>query len=653
MQVKPLVALVCSILVLMMPIVSDFQTHNSHQMQSADSIEDYLDIQMLPDPELNGSYLIIENDNHNAFEANSLTSEVELLWSHQDGVELDFRETPDYTNNLPDCEEYVYVSEEFNWDYNILPEIVEVNLHFSIYLAGDFDSVMFPNLFNIYVWIIDSSGEWTQLGKSDYNLPGSEIHFTIYPSYQSVSRALGGTIENDYGVQIDPSDTLTFAVGLGPTYAFAEHENQYWNWMNGAVQIVVDSMELHCVVNPTPDEIDPLAPDLVGTSGSNLDAISSDIAITEGGMIYTFGSKFSDPVSMILTKWTSAGSVFWTRSIQGKDSLIGYGIAISESHVVAVGSAAIVNDTDTVIAKWNHQGQLIWNKTVDMGENDYGYKVDIGYDGSIFVVGSLLGEFAPVTYLAKFSSDGNLLWSTSCGDQIYDFPKDVVVAYDGFIYSSTYRYAAKWNIDGVQIWNVTGVFRTLEVTREGNLYTTNLFSPSNILQQWDNNGTKGWNITLTYNHTFAGEVYLYPTLIGVTHAGWSYILLSSSRLLSKFILAIYDTQGVLLWNQTLDSEYRGYPYYFVGGLVAAVHSSGFVCFAPSILTTQGNLDLCLQFYLTVRAPPIISSPLTIVLIVVAVVIVVAIPLDFIRRRRSFGEEEETIDWMTTQVYLAS
>jgi len=639
MKVKPLGALVCSVLILLMPVISDFQTPITHQMQAADSIEDYLNIQVLSDPELNGSYLTSQNDNHNAFAANSLTSEVELLWTHQDGVELDFRETYDYTMNLPDCEEYVYVSESFDWDYNVLPEIVEVNFVYGLYLAGDFDSITFPNLFSVYVWIIDSAGEWTQLGKSLNNMPSSAVHSTIHVSYQSVTRAWGGTIENVFGVQTDPTDTLTFAV-----YAFANHENQYWNWMNGAVQVIVDSMELHCVVNPTPDEINTLEPDFVRTSGGNFDDICSDIAITEEGSIYTIGSIFSKPEFMTLTKWTTTGAVSWRHAIQGENSWRGFGIAVSETDIVGVGLAAVDNDTNTIIAKWNHQGQLLWNKTVDMGEYDYGYKVDIGYDGSIIVVGTLLGEFAPIVYLAKFSSDGNLLWSTNCGDLINDYPKDIAVAYDGFIYASTFRGASKWNFDGIQVWNITGVFRTVKVTRDGNFYTTNLFPPSNILQQWHNNGTMGWNITLTYNHTYAGVVYQHPTLIGVTPAGWVYVLLSSAQGIGNFILAIFDTEGILLLNQTVNSEYLGHPYYVMNNIVAAVHSSGFVCFAPSILTVTGNLDLCLQLYLTDRAPPIISTPITVVIIVVAAVIMIAIPLDYIRRRRSFIEEEEVFDW---------
>ncbi len=653
MKFKSVGPLVCLLLVLVTPIISGFKISLHSQLQPADSYEDYQEIQMLPDPELDGSYLTFENDNHNAFESNSLISEVELLWSHINGVELDFREPSDITNNLPNCEEYVYISESFTWDYNVLPTQVSAYLEYEVNLIGDFDSISWPVLFSVYVWLIDSSGEWTRIYSSYSGMPSSQVSVNIGVSYDVVSRAWGGMIENDYGVQTDPTDTLRFAVGLAPTYAFAEDENQYWNWMNGVVQVLVDSMSLTCIVNPTPDDEVTLIPDYVRTRGTTSDDISFNLAFTEAGTIYTIGVSYSEITSMTLTKWTSVEAESLTRSIHGEDSWRGFGIAVSESEVVAVGSAMINNQTDTLIAKWNHQGILLWNKTFDLGDTDCGHNVEIADNGSIFVMGSYYEGIASTTYLAKFTNDGTLLWSKNVGYPFGDYPCDIGVDSDGYVYTATRLRIAKWDFDGIQIWNRTGIFSSVKVTREGNLYTTNLITPRNLLQQWNSDGTKGWNLTLTYNHTFAGETYLYPVLLDVNPAGWVYVKLISARGIGKFILAIYDTEGVQLWNQTMDPEYVGHPYYHWFGNVAGVHSSGFVCFSPSIVTTRGDLDLCLQLYLTDSAPPIISSTLTIALIVIAVVIILAITPDFIRRRRSFREDEETIDWMTTQVYLAS
>lgn len=637
---------------MMVPIVPDQNSVQNSESVVSDSYEDYQEIQMLSDPGLNGDYQIVENDNHNAFEGNSQTSQVELLWSHRDGMELDFRESSDMTNNLPNCEEYVYVSESFVWDYNVLPTQVTAHIDYDLNLIGDFDSISWPYLHHVYIWIIDSSGEWTRIYTST-SIASESVVSTISVSYDAISRAWGGTVTGDSGTQEDPSDTLTFAIGIAPTYAFAYDHSAYWNWMNGVIQILVDSMSLTCIVNPNPDEETYLEPDFVRTRGTTYDDVTQDIAITEDGAIYTISTTYSDNSSITLTKYTTTGDELWTRSLQGSTPWMGFGIAITDSEIVAVGSAIVTNESDTLIAKWNHQGVLQWNKTVNLGGNDYGLHADIADDGSIFVIGSYLGEIVTTAYLAKFTIDGSLSWSKNGGLPFGDIPWDIAVASDGYVYTATRLVIAKWDMDGTQVWHETGVYRSVKITRDGNLYTTNLLTPTNLLQQWYSNGTKGWSIALTYNHTYRGETYLYPELLGVTPAGWAYIRLTSAFGIGKFILAIVDTEGLQLWNQTIDPEYMGHPYYHYLGGAVEVHSSGFVCFAPSILSLRGDIDTCLQLYLTNREPPIISSPLTIVLIVVAVVLMVAIPLDYIRRKRSFGEEEELPEWMTTQVYLRS
>ncbi|MBE0526347.1 MAG: hypothetical protein IH631_05355, partial [Candidatus Thorarchaeota archaeon] len=163
MKLKRAGFLVCLLLIVMVPIVPDQNSVLNSESVVSDSYEDYQEIQMLSDPGLNGDYQIVENDNHNAFEGNSQTSQVELLWSHRDGMELDFRESSDMTNNLPNCEEYVYVSESFVWDYNVLPTQVTAHIDYDLNLIGDFDSISWPYLHHVYIWIIDSSGEWTRI----------------------------------------------------------------------------------------------------------------------------------------------------------------------------------------------------------------------------------------------------------------------------------------------------------------------------------------------------------------------------------------------------------------------------------------------------------------------------------------------------------
>ncbi|TFG34762.1 hypothetical protein EU527_01535 [Candidatus Thorarchaeota archaeon] len=631
--------LLCIILISLLPILTIDNVSATSNYQPADSVDDYQEIQLLPDTILSELYALEENDNHGVFQTGSLSPGVELTWTHQEGVQLDFRYPQDRTMNLPDCEEYALVSESFSWNLNVIPTKIDVFARYEVHLEGDFDAVTYPALFKVYFWIIDSSNQWTSLYNSITGTPGTtNIH--VIPSFQKIYRGWNGLIEDNKGAQKDPTDVLKFAVGISPTYEFYENENNYWNWMNGAVKVTVTSIAIDCVVNINPEEKEMLTPTYIGVSGTLYDDISSDITFLRDGSVYLVGTSFSEESSLLLIKWSSKGNTLWTRTINGDGSWRGFGVATNEAHVVATGAFDKGNESDTILAKWNHRGVLLWSKTINLGEMDYGYNVDIGIDGAIYVIGSVQGNVAPIAYLAKFSSDGILLWNQTCGNPYSDRALDIGVDYDGYIYTATFLNMSKWNSEGILLWSNGEVFGTVKVTRDGELYSTRIFYPRNLMQQWRNDGSKGWNISLSYNHTYFGETLLQPRLLDVTPVGWSYVLSFPTQGLSDTFMSIYDTEGFQIWNQTIDPQYLCDPYYFLSGNPFSVHETGFVCFAPSIMTSDGDLDFCIQLYLSERQDPIISSPLTILMIGVAAVIVIAIPLDFIRRRRRYKEQEE-------------
>ena len=175
------------LIIVSVPLLLDTQTSRFQEMHLSELYEDYEEIQLLPDVELDSSnYETYEVDYHDAFEVDTLPSAVELLWSHQDGDMLDIRQPYDITNNLPDCEEYVYVSESFTWDYDVLPSIVSAHLEYSISLFGDFDSVTFPQLYKVYAWIIDSSGEWTSsLLRAQWHSQPCRLFYALSQELQS------------------------------------------------------------------------------------------------------------------------------------------------------------------------------------------------------------------------------------------------------------------------------------------------------------------------------------------------------------------------------------------------------------------------------------------------------------------------------------
>ncbi|MFW9847218.1 MAG: hypothetical protein ACFFD6_10745, partial [Candidatus Thorarchaeota archaeon] len=84
-----------------------------------------------------------------------------LNWTHTANDTIDWRFPEDDTGNLPYANDFVYVYQEFDWTFDNTPNDVNITIEFSVDLAGSFASETYGGrMFKIYVWLIDSSGNW-------------------------------------------------------------------------------------------------------------------------------------------------------------------------------------------------------------------------------------------------------------------------------------------------------------------------------------------------------------------------------------------------------------------------------------------------------------------------------------------------------------
>jgi ABC-type dipeptide/oligopeptide/nickel transport system permease subunit len=145
-------------------------------------------------------------------------SHVNLTWTH-DQEPMDYPLLPDPTGNMPDSSDFVYFTQSFIWPFEQMPSDVNVTMDFATTLTGDFLNEEATLMFKIYIWLIDSSGNWRQI-------------YTSYPPYLPVYQTRSadlnwydiiegfrGMVEVD-GEQDDPTDELTLGIGLAPTFAF-------------------------------------------------------------------------------------------------------------------------------------------------------------------------------------------------------------------------------------------------------------------------------------------------------------------------------------------------------------------------------------------------------------------------------------------------
>jgi len=144
---------------------------------------------------------------------------VNLTWSHAN-ESMSWRTPPDPEDNLPASNDFVYFTQQFEWPYEALPNDVNMTLDFSITRTGDFAKLEGGLMFKVYVWVIDSSGNWRNVYRS-YPLYSEDYRARqIDLSYIDIVAGWRGMDEDATGWQEDPNDILTVAVGLVPTAVF-------------------------------------------------------------------------------------------------------------------------------------------------------------------------------------------------------------------------------------------------------------------------------------------------------------------------------------------------------------------------------------------------------------------------------------------------
>jgi peptide/nickel transport system permease protein len=210
---------------------------------------DYLDdpyIENEPHMAVNGtsdefSYL------YQPIDANNNNSYVNLTWSHTPGTKLDdLPRDPDQI--MPDYNDYVYFDQILHWPWNNQPSDVNMSITYATELTGDFANMTLAGnlMFRVYVWFIDSSGEWTRVYES------REAYYTdqlqekrISLNYFSISDIFGGMISLNGTPQIDPSDNVTIRIGLAPRYIFESYNSGTpWQYFNGTVEVKVTELKM-------------------------------------------------------------------------------------------------------------------------------------------------------------------------------------------------------------------------------------------------------------------------------------------------------------------------------------------------------------------------------------------------------------------------
>jgi peptide/nickel transport system permease protein len=175
-------------------------------------------------------------------------SYVNLTWTHVANTSLDFVIPPIPLSDKPDCNDFVYFNETIDWPMERYPNAVNVTFEYGVTLTGDFlNNTEGGLMFKVYVWLIDSSGNWKMIYKSFPPYSSTLQARRIALSWFDIVAGWEGMINDPNGTQEDPTDKLTVAVGLAPTKEFRLRlgENP-WKTYTGSVIAQVTRISVVC-----------------------------------------------------------------------------------------------------------------------------------------------------------------------------------------------------------------------------------------------------------------------------------------------------------------------------------------------------------------------------------------------------------------------
>jgi len=164
------------------------------------------------------------------------------------------------------------------------------------------------------------------------------------------------------------------------------------------------------------------------------------------------GQPFSGASDAYLTRYSTKGTVIWTRQIGGisYDSI--HGVAVdSEHNVYATGSTHTTlpgsptpaqGGRDIFLVKYDQDGNHQWTRQLGTAVNDTGNGIAISSSDAIYIVGSTEGLLPGAAtfnggtdfFIAKYDTAGNRLWLAEYGTAYDDSAASVAIGPSGNLY---------------------------------------------------------------------------------------------------------------------------------------------------------------------------------------------------------------------------
>jgi hypothetical protein len=521
---------------------------------------------------------------------------MELTWNHVANTSLDFRIGEDET--LPDCFDFIYFYQEFDWLYNEMPIEAVFQFNLSTTLTGSFATEEHGHLmFRVYAWMIDSSGNWIQVYESR-EATYSEIYQERKAglNYFDLNGTWGGMIENSTGFQEDPEDIVQVAIGLAPRFLFESDGGTHpWEFYEGSVSVRIKSMELWVYMEEDPDPSQVLLPLYNSTweysvrdvfpevpdEFDNTTDMFNDIETDTDGSVYVLcysssgydyyeeeGKRFS---YQFLLKYNSRLELIWAKHLDNQTR--GHALTIHDGNIYTTGYIKTSDETeskDLIVTKWSPNGDVLWQTEWGGIYDEEGNAIAIASDGSVFVWSVYYNlrfdpEFWKSSFL-KFDSSGTLLWNKTSLIPLLPGIAELEMQPDG-MYSWESINVEKRDLICEPVWNISLPAWAVNFDDSGNIYIATHVTGSGehedewqvMISKWSSNGVRLWHTNYTIPLPDGSSLPFNCRSVDIAPDGSILAILHEMDLACDYHLVKFDSFGSFLWDKIIGDDHWPVP----------------------------------------------------------------------------------------------
>jgi len=628
-------------------------------------------VALLPDPDFDNAPTAVINGSSTEFTTSftdvtgNVDSYIELRWDHTANTALDFV-GPDPEGIYPDCNDFVYVYQEFDWPYEQIPDDAEVYFNYSTHRTGDFaEGVQELNnlMFRVYVWAIDSSGNWIEIYESREAVYYEEYRMIrANPNYLQMKDIFDGMVEQD-GVQEDPEDTVKLAIGLAPTYRFENYlGSEPWTFYDGSVSIRLTFCDFYAYIETEDDPASIWQPEYNVTYGTTIGEefptnpnASMEVrnqcygmVVGNDGSVYVTGNSgspydfyISDGLSFrnqFLLKYSPTLDLLW--AVKNNNRTQVRSITFHEGFIYTTGYI----DTDDngkqlIVTKWSSSGAKVWESEWGSDHSQVGVGVAVHENGSVYVVVSdyeMMGF--PIhmnASILKYDNNGLLLWDRQLEwmPLLYDVRGDLYIQGDYLYLMQSYGISII-DLEGEYIW---GMGSNAAVPDGHNGFYTAVLDYINdveggtqiVLYHANATGYRSWNTTYVRQWPNGRYMNFRPVSMALTPEDKLLLLVFSFTLNYEFILLTYDLQCNLLENRTISTS--SWPHYYGDAFFMDIGNAGLGYFAFNIY--EDSIDINVQAFELYQAPGGFTLAITTFVIIASTVVIIGAVVAIFRGKR--------------------